>query len=59
MTFRGRGRVESSETVRRKVYDDSPEVERNLDKDRKGVALIIDLDSVDGFFGGNMLKMRP
>ena len=59
MTFRGRGRVESSETVRRKVYDDSPEVERNLDKGRKGVALIIDLDSVDGLFGGNVLKMRP
>jgi hypothetical protein len=59
VTFRGRGRVDSSESVRRKVYDDSPELERNLDKDRKGVALIIDLDSVDGFFGGNVLKMRP
>jgi hypothetical protein len=57
LTFRGRGRVETSESVRRRVYDDSPEVERNLDKDRKGVALIIDLDSVDGFFGGNILKM--
>jgi hypothetical protein len=59
VTFRGRGRLESSETVRRKVYDDSPETERNLDKDRKGVALLIDLDSVDGIFGGNVLKMRP
>jgi hypothetical protein len=59
VTFRGRGRVESSEPVRRKVYDDSPEGERNLDKDRKGVALIIDLHSVDGIFGGNLLKMRP
>jgi hypothetical protein len=58
VTFRGRGRAESSESVRRKVYDDSPEGERNLDKDCKGVALIIDLDSVDGFFGGNVLKMR-
>ena len=58
VTFRGRGRVEASESVRRKVYDDSPEVERNLDKDRKGVALIIDLDSVEGFFGGDVLNMR-
>jgi hypothetical protein len=58
VTFRGRGRVETSESALRKVYDDSPEVERNLDKDRKGVALIIDLDSVDGFFGGNVLNMR-
>ena len=58
VTFRGRGRVESSEAVRRKVYDDSPEAERNLDKDRQGVPLIIDLDSVEGFFQGNVLKMR-
>ncbi len=58
VTFRGRGRVETSEPVRRKVYDGSPEVERNLDKDRQGVAIIIDLDSVDGFFGRGMLNMR-
>jgi hypothetical protein len=58
VTFRGRGRVDSSESVRRKVYDDSPTIERNMDKDRKGVALIIDLDSVDCFFGGSALKMR-
>lgn len=57
VTFRGRGRVDSSEPVRRKVYEDSPEAERNLDRDRKGVALIIDLDSVDGLFGGSVLKM--
>jgi hypothetical protein len=50
--------VESSESVRRKVYDDSPTIERDMDKDRKGVALLIDLDSVDGFFGGAALKMR-
>ena len=57
VTFRGRGRVDSSESTRRKVYDDSPEIERNMDKERKGVALIIDLDSVDGFFAGNALKI--
>jgi hypothetical protein len=58
VTFRGRGRVDSSDSVRRKVYDDSHQAERDLDKDRKGVALIIDLDSVEGFFGGNAIKMR-
>jgi hypothetical protein len=58
VTFRGRGRVDPSEPVRRKVYDASPEVERSMDKDRKGVALIIELERVDGFFGGNPLKMR-
>ncbi len=58
VTFRGRGRIESSEAVRRAVYDHSPELERNLDKERGGLPLIIDLDSVDGIFGGNVLKMR-
>ncbi len=58
VTFRGRGRIDSSEAVKRIVYDHSPELERNLDKERRGLALIIDLDGVDGFFGGNVLKMR-
>jgi|SRR5580698_8333956 hypothetical protein len=58
VTFRGRGRVDSADAVRRRVYDDSPQGERDLDRDRKGVALIIDLDSVDGFFGGSALKMQ-
>lgn len=57
-TFRGRGRIDNTEAVRRKVYDSSPEAERNLDKDRKGLPLVIDLDSVDGFFQGTVLKMR-
>jgi hypothetical protein len=58
VSFRGRGRIDNAEPVRRKVYDSSPEAERNLDKDRKGLPLIIDLDSVDGFFAGSVLKMR-
>lgn len=58
MVFRGRGRIDNSDAVRRQVYDSSPEVEQSLDKERKGVPLIIDLDSVDGFFGGVRLQMR-
>ncbi len=58
VTFRGKGRIDNAEAVRRKVYESSPEVERNLDKDRRGVPLIVDLDSVDGLFQGAVLKMR-
>jgi len=58
LTFRGRGRIESSDAVRRKVYDSSHELERNLDKDRKGVPLIIDLDSAEGLVGGAWFKMH-
>jgi hypothetical protein len=58
VTFRGRGRIDNSPAVRQTVYGNSPEVERNLDKEQRGLPLIIDLDSVDGFFGGSVLKMR-
>lgn len=58
MIFRGRARIDSDDSVRAHVYEHSHEFERDKDKDRKGVALIIDLDSVDGFFGGAQLKMR-
>ena len=46
------------DAVRRHVYEHAHAFERDKDKDRKGNALIIDLDSVEGFFGGAQLKMR-
>lgn len=58
IVFRGRARVDDSDAARRHVYENSPEIERGFDPDRKGVPLIIDLDSADGFFGGNALRMR-
>jgi len=58
MIFRGRARVDSSEAVRRHIYERAHPFERDQDKDRKGIALVIDLDSVEGFFGGARLKMR-
>jgi len=58
LTFRGRARFDPDDAVRRKVYESSPEVERDRDKERKGAALIIDLDSVDGMIPGCLLKMR-
>jgi hypothetical protein len=57
MVFRGRAHIDDSADVRRRVYEQAPEGERNLDKERKGVPLIIDLDSVEGFFGGARLQM--
>ena len=58
MIFRGRARIDDSEAVRDQVYGNAHEFERNQDADRKGVAVIIDLDSVDGFFGGARLQMQ-
>jgi hypothetical protein len=56
LMFRGKGRIERSPDLARKVYDAIPELERNLDKERKGVAVIVDLDSVEGLFAGQFLK---
>ena len=58
LTLRGRGRVYESPEVRNAVYEHAPASERMADKEQKGVPLIIDLDSVDGFFGGRTLRMR-
>jgi hypothetical protein len=58
MNFRGRARIDESAEARRRVYEQAPEGERNLDKERKGVPLIIDLVSIEGFFGGARLQMR-
>jgi hypothetical protein len=58
MIFRGRAHRDDGAEARRRVYESAHEFERNQDKDRKGVALIIDLDSVGGFFGGARLEMR-
>jgi hypothetical protein len=58
MTFRGSARVESSESVRRKVYESSAQGEQDRDKDRRGDAVIIDLERVDGFYPGGVLKMQ-
>ena len=58
MIFRGRARRDDSDTVRDQVYKNSHEFERKQDEERKGVAVVIDLDSVNGFFGGNRLDMH-
>lgn len=58
MIFRGRARAESSDAVRDRVYGNAHEFEQSQDPDRKGVAVVIDLESVDGFFGGARLQMR-
>jgi hypothetical protein len=58
LTFHGRGHIDNAEAVRRAVYGNAPKLEQDLDKEQKGIPLIIDLERVDGFFGGSMLQMR-
>jgi hypothetical protein len=58
MIFRGKARLDKTDAARTRVYESAHAFERGQDKDRKGNALIIELDSVEGFFGGALLKMK-
>ena len=58
MVFRGRARIDAGDEARKRVYESAHPFEQSQDKDRKGNAMIIELDSVEGFFGGALLKMK-
>ncbi len=58
LNIRGRGRVDSSEAARRKVYDGMPQLERDSDKDFNGLPVIVEIDSLDGIMPGARLAMR-
>ena len=49
--FQGRARIETGEAARKKIYDTMAQVERDHDFAHLGVALIIDLDLVEGYGG--------
>lgn len=49
--FQGRARIATSEEERKRVFEAAPELEQKADPERKGLAIVIDLDRVDGFAG--------
>ncbi len=55
LTFAGRARVDASANDR--VYANSHPAERDRDPEKKGVALIIDLDLVTGFGPSGPIRM--
>jgi len=57
--FYGRARRDDTEDLRTTVFDDSPEAERNLDPGRRGAAVVVELDRVEGSGpGGRVLMVR-
>ena len=58
LTFKGTARIDDSEAIREKVYGEIPTQEQNSDKEKKGSAVIVDLDSVDGMYPGARVAMR-
>lgn len=57
-TFAGKAHVDSTDEVRRKVFENAPEVEQNHETWTSGVALIIDLEQVDGASPEGRVRMR-
>jgi hypothetical protein len=56
-TFYGRARVATEPADRDRIYENSPEVERNFDAMRRGLAVIIDLDLVEGAGPSGRVRM--
>jgi hypothetical protein len=54
LQFHGRARIVEDEQERSRVFESAPERERAADPERKGAAVIIDLDRVEG-----VLKFGP
>ena len=58
LLMNGRARIESDEAIRQRVFEMIPEVEQNHDPARKGAAMIIELDRMQGFStGGEPVRM--
>lgn len=56
--FAGRARVTTDPDERTRIYEQSPEIERNLDAGRLGVAVIVDLDLVEGAGPAGRVRME-
>ena len=55
--FRGKGRVAKEPALRDAVYDTMLQRERDADAEKKGVAIVVDLESVFGFIAGYQFQM--
>lgn len=57
LMLRGNARRETDAASSDLIYDNAHEFERSQDPERNGVAVVIDLTSVTGFFGGERIDM--
>jgi hypothetical protein len=51
LKFEGRARIVTDGAERDRVFDAAPERERNGDPERKGIAVVVELDRVGGVLG--------
>lgn len=55
--FEGRAAVTTDEAARKRIYDEMHELERRQDPDRKGVAVLIEVDQVKGHDHSGLVSM--
>jgi hypothetical protein len=58
LQFAGRARIDDDPAVRDVVYTTTPELERDTDPRRRGVAVVVELDSVTGVTPGGRFRME-
>ena len=51
LQFKGRARIATDPAERKKIFEAAPEREQQADPERKGLAIIVDLDAVEGILG--------
>ena len=51
LQFQGRARIATDAAERNRVYEQAPEVEQKGDPDRTGLAIIVELDKIEGILG--------
>jgi hypothetical protein len=57
LQIKGRGRVVPDEATRRAVYDSTVEPERRADAQYKGVAVLVEVDRVEGRLASGGVRM--
>jgi Pyridoxamine 5'-phosphate oxidase len=58
LIFQGRGSVVSDQAVRDRVFELAPEVEQNHDPDRRGAALLIEVERLQGTTAQGPVRME-
>ena len=56
--FYGHARVATDEATKQVVYEQAPEREQQADPERRGVAIVIDLERVDGISPERRFRMQ-
>jgi hypothetical protein len=58
LTLYGRGRIATDEATRRRVFDQAIPGEQRLDPEKKGGAVVVDLDAVEGIGPAGRINMK-